>query len=186
VTRRPTDLKYEDGRTASYESIRLHILELHPVCQVCECEASTEVDHIWPRYYGGTDHRRNLQATCRPCNRSKANTVDLTAAETVNIYRAGMACYQRALVALGDLDRFDEALADRGFAHGSQRENTLALIRHRVQCMEGLAKAVAGRTAAMRDALTAADGVSEIDAEFTSGVMSIFNQLFGSFEEVDA
>jgi hypothetical protein len=44
------------------------------ICEVCKDSTATEVDHIWPRSWGGTDDLDNLQASCVPCNRSKGGT----------------------------------------------------------------------------------------------------------------
>lgn len=43
-------------------------------CQTCGGRA-TEIDHIWPRYWGGEDCFSNLQAICGPCNKRKGTTV---------------------------------------------------------------------------------------------------------------
>lgn len=42
------------------------------MCEECHKATATEVDHIWPRSWGGQDDLSNLRATCLPCNRSKA------------------------------------------------------------------------------------------------------------------
>lgn len=36
-------------------------------CVYCG-EPATQVDHIVPRYWDGTDHQDNLVAACQPCN----------------------------------------------------------------------------------------------------------------------
>lgn len=41
-------------------------------CAMCGTYA-TQVDHILARAHGGSDHPRNLQAACKPCNQSKGN-----------------------------------------------------------------------------------------------------------------
>lgn len=41
-------------------------------CAICGGYA-TQVDHILARVHGGSDHPRNLQASCKPCNQSKGN-----------------------------------------------------------------------------------------------------------------
>jgi hypothetical protein len=41
------------------------------ICEECKDAPATEVDHIWPRSWGGQDDLCNLRATCMPCNRSK-------------------------------------------------------------------------------------------------------------------
>jgi hypothetical protein len=46
-------------------------------CTYCKGEAD-EVDHIWPRKWGGGDDFGNLQAICRTCNASKGSTIYLS------------------------------------------------------------------------------------------------------------
>lgn len=41
------------------------------ICEECGDATATEVDHIWPKSWGGQDDLENLRATCLPCNRSK-------------------------------------------------------------------------------------------------------------------
>lgn len=63
------------GRSNTMRLILLH--EQHGQCLYCGTglKASTmEVDHIVPVSRGGTNTRKNLAATCRPCNGSKGDT----------------------------------------------------------------------------------------------------------------
>lgn len=43
-------------------------------CQECDAPA-TEVDHIWPRNFGGPDDKWNLRAICKTCNAIKGDTL---------------------------------------------------------------------------------------------------------------
>jgi hypothetical protein len=45
------------------------------LCEICDDEPATDVDHIWPRSLGGSDQRKNLRAACGPCNKSKGNRI---------------------------------------------------------------------------------------------------------------
>ena len=42
-------------------------------CVECGSKKNLTVDHIVPRAKGGTNHRRNLQVLCQPCNNKKAD-----------------------------------------------------------------------------------------------------------------
>lgn len=103
--RRPTDYRYEDGRRPTWEAIRRHVLLIQPECALCG-QPSTEVDHIWPRFYGGDDGQLNLQGLCVPCNRAKGNSVDPHAASTAELTAALGAVTDRAVAALDDVERF--------------------------------------------------------------------------------
>jgi 5-methylcytosine-specific restriction endonuclease McrA len=60
-----------NGSTRQWRARRAQILARDSfICQVCGATAS-EVDHIRPVLFGGSDDPDNLQATCQRCNRSK-------------------------------------------------------------------------------------------------------------------
>ena len=70
----------EHGRASStargygvrWRRLRLSILARDFwICQVCE-RAGNEVDHIQPKYRGGTDDGSNLQTICRDCHALKS------------------------------------------------------------------------------------------------------------------
>lgn len=43
------------------------------------------VDHILPKYHGGTDDLDNLQPMCGPCNFEKGSQIETTVEETKNV-----------------------------------------------------------------------------------------------------
>jgi hypothetical protein len=47
------------------------------LCQECRKAQATAVDHIWPRYRGGTDAVENLRAICKPCNSRKRAAIPM-------------------------------------------------------------------------------------------------------------
>jgi 5-methylcytosine-specific restriction endonuclease McrA len=51
--------------------LRHVVLVEEPVCMLCGCKPSVEVDHINPICKGGTDVRDNLQGACRECHEEK-------------------------------------------------------------------------------------------------------------------
>lgn len=63
------------GSTPLSEVTRLRILDEHNwVCQYCGAAAS-DVDHIIPWTYGGSDDEDNLTASCHLCNMIASNKV---------------------------------------------------------------------------------------------------------------
>lgn len=44
------------------------------ICQICRAPNSNEVDHIQPRYQGGTDAETNLRCVCNACHRAKSSS----------------------------------------------------------------------------------------------------------------
>ena len=128
--RRPTDLRYEDGRVASYSDIRAFVLRRDPTCRICEVAPTTEVDHIWPRCYGGDDTAANLQGVCSPCNKRKGNTVDPSTARCDQIEAAADAISRRITLLADDLGRFDAELIHRAFGWSGREdrwESTITL-----------------------------------------------------------
>lgn len=86
---------------------------------VCSCgDPATETDHVWPRYWGGTDHPDNLQRLCGTCNRRKGARVDVSTAEPINLARAVLATGERVQA---DMDKVGHRalylLRDSGGAH---------------------------------------------------------------------
>lgn len=111
MTRRPTDLRYENGKIPPYEAIRRHVLAQEPTCRLCGTASATEVDHIWPRYFGGDDSRANLQGVCSPCNKAKGNRVHRPAATTEQLTQAIEAIVARLTAAGDELDLFTEGIS---------------------------------------------------------------------------
>lgn len=108
--RRPTNF-VSNGQRPSWGTIRRYVLSTDPVCP-CGAPA-TEVDHVWPLYYGGEDHADNLQGLCGPCNRAKGNKVQPVGATEEQLSQAITACIGRALSALNDADRFLDPIRNR-------------------------------------------------------------------------
>ena len=61
--------------TAFWQRLRARILSAEPICRACAkgglIELAVEVDHIIPRYAGGTHDPSNLQPLCRECHHLK-------------------------------------------------------------------------------------------------------------------
>ncbi len=80
--------KYKTGtkRTSGRPWLRLRhvVLVEEPVCQICGCKPSVEVDHIVPLCKGGTDERSNLQGVCLACHEEKTR-IDLGIKEKIQI-----------------------------------------------------------------------------------------------------
>lgn len=58
-------------RSAIPESVRSAVLGRDASCALCGSSERLEIDHIKPVAHGGSNHLRNLQVLCRPCNASK-------------------------------------------------------------------------------------------------------------------
>jgi 5-methylcytosine-specific restriction protein A len=73
--------KYRIYNTSRWSKIRTKVLLTHPVCQVCDKELATQVDHIIPFSTGMTDAQKlrlgfdvtNLQSICTDCHLEKHN-----------------------------------------------------------------------------------------------------------------
>jgi len=61
----------ERGYGARWQKLRRYILSLHPMCQHCKRQVSTEVDHIKRKADGGDDDVKNLQGLCKECHKIK-------------------------------------------------------------------------------------------------------------------
>lgn len=72
------------------------------VCEICKDATATEVDHIWPRSFGGTDDLDNLQAACLPCNRRKGGTAYIRDITTDRAWDTHMHHAMAAVDRLGD------------------------------------------------------------------------------------
>jgi len=73
--------KYRVYNTSRWKKLRLKKLRSKPICQVCNKELATEVDHIIPFSTGFTDRQKlrigfdysNLQSICHECHLKKHN-----------------------------------------------------------------------------------------------------------------
>lgn len=64
--------RQDRGYGAEWERLRREVLEEEDhICRYCGRPATT-VDHMVPKFQGGTDDRGNLCACCRSCQASKA------------------------------------------------------------------------------------------------------------------
>lgn len=87
-TEHRTTLVRSDGTPCIWREIREHVLTAAGYrCALCDATA-TEVDHIWPRRWGGGDHLENLQALCGPCNKAKGVSLDLGRASNRDLLSA--------------------------------------------------------------------------------------------------
>jgi len=68
----PRGTTTERGYGHKWQQARKRILREEPVCRVCNVRLSTEVDHVVPKYLGGTATRSNLRGICRRCHRMKS------------------------------------------------------------------------------------------------------------------
>lgn len=153
--RRPTNfVDTTTGKVPPYRLIRRHVLNRDPICRICGVAPSTEVDHVWPLYYGGDDTSENLQGVCSPCNKAKGNTVDVLSAGSINVYAAAEALTYRLDALLDDLDRFDEELTARlvGLRDPAEfpRWETRELLELRLGHLPEVAERIQAMTGAMR------------------------------------
>lgn len=109
-----SDLRWPDGRVATWSQVRDYVLADFPLCAICGQAEATEVDHIWPRYFGGTDETANLQPACGTCNRSKGPRVRAEDATEWQLALAVGACGDRAMASIGELEQFTDDLWRRG------------------------------------------------------------------------
>lgn len=64
------------GYGGRWRWLRKHVLE-RDLYLCCECKkrgrltSATEVDHVVPKYQGGTDDSDNLQSLCKECHKTK-------------------------------------------------------------------------------------------------------------------
>lgn len=95
-----------------FKAIRRWVLERDKrICHYCKADA-TEVDHLWPRRYGGGDHVNNLVAACRKCNSSKGASIDLSEA-SADLIRCGLeAIIVRLRSEIDELERWSRAYTD--------------------------------------------------------------------------
>lgn len=68
--------RHQRGYGTAWERLRRDVL--HRDCGLCQpclqrghTTIASQVDHITPKAYGGTDHPDNLQAICLACHRQK-------------------------------------------------------------------------------------------------------------------
>jgi 5-methylcytosine-specific restriction protein A len=90
--------RHARGYGAAWDKLRLSILarDQH-VCRCSTCTAmgrvrpATEVDHITPKYAGGTDDPGNLQAINTDCHKAKTQ-LEALAARGITEQRPSKAC----------------------------------------------------------------------------------------------
>jgi 5-methylcytosine-specific restriction enzyme A len=59
-------------QTPTWTRLKALVLSEHPVCQQCERNLSSVVDHVKPISAGGAEYdRENLQALCASCHNRK-------------------------------------------------------------------------------------------------------------------
>lgn len=56
------------GYDRRWREIRDRILRERPICEDCAMDRATEVHHIIPKRYGGTDTPDNLMSLCKSCH----------------------------------------------------------------------------------------------------------------------
>lgn len=57
---------------SGWTALRNRVLREEPTCRSCGAKADT-VDHVIPRWAGGSHDRSNLAAMCLKCHRSKSS-----------------------------------------------------------------------------------------------------------------
>jgi len=62
---------HKRGYGIVWRRLRKMVLAEEPFCKVCETNPSEEVDHILPKFKGGTNERENLQGICKECHLKK-------------------------------------------------------------------------------------------------------------------
>jgi 5-methylcytosine-specific restriction protein A len=70
------DSRHQRGYGTAWDKLRLVVLQRDAgLCQVCMdagiLKVGNEVDHIIPKYRGGTDDLGNLEVLCRTCHQVK-------------------------------------------------------------------------------------------------------------------
>jgi hypothetical protein len=92
----PSGLYRDDKPVTDWPAIRAWVLNRDGhKCQTCKVSVATEVDHLWPRRLGGSDHIDNLKAICGPCNKAKGARVDLAGATEAQLRLADAALRAR-------------------------------------------------------------------------------------------
>lgn len=62
----------------------------------CEIDMSSHLDHLIPVYYGGTNRRSNLVASCKSCNMTKmTDQIEITNPYTINDYLKLIDAYKK-------------------------------------------------------------------------------------------
>lgn len=95
-------------------------------CHYCTAVAA-EVDHLWPRRFGGSDHINNLVAACRKCNSSKGAAINLSAARPDLIEVGIDAIVARIKAEVEELERWTRAYSD-SWARTGQVSSTSRLM----------------------------------------------------------
>jgi len=62
------------GYGRAWQAKRKYVMARDPICKVCGREPSSHVDHIVPKYMGGTDDYSNLRGIGRVCHGRKSST----------------------------------------------------------------------------------------------------------------
>lgn len=163
-------------------------------CEECFAAPATEVDHIWPKSWGGKDDLNNLRGTCLPCNRSKGGTAYV---KDITYQRARWTRdlkMRRAVDALVAAARWNivsklvvEVDADQAWEQSDSAVSTLSAIGAAHAFLEETSEAyrVAHSEVAIAaptdDELTVEERADR-DADVGSAVMSIFGTMFGGVE----
>lgn len=87
-------------------------------CRQCGVNIANEVDHIWPRRLGGTDHIDNLRAICGPCNKAKGGRVPFWGGTDEQLHTACEVLEKRIQQIEIELNEVQLEIAGRAFEHG--------------------------------------------------------------------
>lgn len=116
----------DDGPNCSWAEIRDEVLRVSGRSCVRCGDTATEVDHIWPRRWGGDHFLENLQPLCGTCNRSKGASLDLETASPAQLLATFDVMWNRLITEVNSvgspaMDQLSERVrsgeVDRAWAH---------------------------------------------------------------------
>ena len=122
----PSGLAFTDRDQAvtDWQIIRAWVLKRdNHICQICFLQPATDVDHIWPRRLGGTDHVDNLRAACGRCNKAKGPRVAIGTASQEQLLQGIEALCSK----INDLRR-EKKIFERALIENASRQDMFSLL----------------------------------------------------------